>query len=119
MSILSSVFSGLLAAVKSEEEQALLPPLAAMFNNVALNPTTANFVAQGNLFLSEAIAAQAKIGQDVLKSIAADLAVAAQEVANQQNQQQAVNQAAPAPAPAPATAAKPSVGSFLAGRAAK
>jgi hypothetical protein len=112
MSLISTVFSGLLASVKSEEEQVLLPELSAMFNNVALNPTLPNFLAQGMLFLNEAIAAQTKIGQDVLKSLAADLAVAASQV----------NQNSTAPPAVASGAQQPAVSgtaAFLAARAGK
>jgi len=70
MSALSQAFDSVIALVKSEEEQAVLPQLATAIQNIAANPTLANAVAQGNLLLTEVIADQGKIGQDALKQLA-------------------------------------------------
>lgn len=80
MSGIDTFFSGLWNTIKTDEEKALLPALATLANNVSLNPTVVNFVAQGNEFLATALAAQGAIETDVLKSIASTLAAAAQSV---------------------------------------
>ena len=70
MSALSQAFDSVIALIKSEEEQAVLPQLATAIQNIASNPTLINAVAQGNLLLTEIIADQGKIGQDALKQFA-------------------------------------------------
>lgn len=67
---LGQIFSQLVAAAKADEEKALLPLIATAATNLAVNPTAVNFVAQGSLLLSGAVAAQPGIGQDVLKDLA-------------------------------------------------
>lgn len=80
MSALSSFVDGLIAATKTAEEQALLPAIATAAENIAANPSIANGVAQLNVLLAEAIAAQGKVAQTDLQYIATQAAALAQSV---------------------------------------
>lgn len=80
MSVFNTFFSSILATIRTDEKNAVLPILAKAASSIAANPTEANVLAQGNLAFAMIVATQPAIGQDVLKEIATDLGQLASQV---------------------------------------